>query len=154
VYATARSTSPYGAFFLRLALGVVFIAHGWFKLFTLGPDGTAAFFAAHGFPGWTAVPVGVLEVVGGLLLVTGTFTRVVSLVLVPVLLGAITVHWGNGWSFTATNGGWEYPGFLVASLLTQAVVGDGPFALRPWRAAVARSTTATVEPLSCRPGPA
>jgi hypothetical protein len=50
------------------------------------------------------------------------------------MLGALTVHWPNGWSFTAPNGGWEYVAFLIAMPLAQALAGDGAFALRrsPW----------------------
>jgi putative oxidoreductase len=40
------------------------------------------------------------------------------------------VHAGNGWVFNAPNGGWEYPAFLAASALAQALAGDGALALR------------------------
>ena len=40
-----------------------------------------------------------------------------------------TVHWGNGWLFTAQNGGWEYPVFLTVAALVQAMLGDGKYAL-------------------------
>lgn len=49
--------------------------------------------------------------------------------LVPVLLGATWVHAGNGWLFTAPNGGWEYPAFLAAAAVAQALLGDGKFAV-------------------------
>ena len=40
------------------------------------------------------------------------------------------VHAGNGWLFTAPNGGWEYPAFLAVAAIAQALLGDGAFALR------------------------
>ena len=46
-------TAPYAAFVLRLALGIVFVAHALLKLLVFTLPGTGAFFAAHGFPGWT-----------------------------------------------------------------------------------------------------
>lgn len=128
-------TAPYAAFVLRLALGSVFIAHALAKLLVFTLSGTAAFFAAHGFPGWTAYLVFGAELLGGIALVAGVQSRRVALALVPVMLGALTVHWPNGWSFTAPEGGWEYVAFLVAALLVQAALGDGAWALgrSTWR---------------------
>lgn len=77
-----------------------------------------------------------IEIVGGVLLITGLYTRVVALALalVPVLAGAFFVHWPNGWVFTAPNGGWEYVAFLMASLVAQSLFGDGAFAASSlWR---------------------
>lgn len=126
-------TAPYAAFGLRVALGVVFVAHALLKLLVFTLPGTVEFFAAHGFPGWTAYPVFLAELAGGLALMAGVYARWVALALVPVMAGAFTVHWPNGWSFTAQEGGWEYVAFLTAALLVQAALGDGAFALRPGR---------------------
>jgi putative oxidoreductase len=71
------------------------------------------------------------ELAGGLALAAGVYTRWVALALVPVMMGAFSVHWPNGWAFTAPNGGWEYVAFLTAALLVQAGLGDGALALRP-----------------------
>ena len=95
--------------------------------------GTAGFFASVGFPGWLAYPVIAAEVLGGLLLILGVFPRWVAAVLTLELLGAVTVHLGNGWQFTAPNGGWEYPFFLATASLALAMLGDGAYALRPSR---------------------
>jgi putative oxidoreductase len=126
-----RLTAPYAALLLRLTLGIVFITHGLFKVLVLTPSDTAAFFVAHGFPGWTVYPVFAAEVFGGAALVAGYCTRVVAIALLPVLLGAFTVHWGNGWYFGNSQGGWEYIAVLLAALLVQAGLGDGAFALAP-----------------------
>ena len=61
----------------------------------------------------------------------GAGSRYVALGLVPVLVGALWVHAGNGWLFTAPNGGWEYPAFLVVVSVAVAMLGDGALALRP-----------------------
>ena len=122
-------TAPYAALLLRLTLGVAFIAHALLKLLVLTLPGTAAFFADHGFPGWTAYLVFAAELIGGSALVLGIVPRAIALALIPVLLGALTVHWPNGWYFAAPNGGWEYIAVLVSALLAQAALGDGPRAL-------------------------
>jgi putative oxidoreductase len=124
-------TAPYAALILRLALGTMFIAHGLMKVFVFTLPGTAQFFASVGFPGWTAYPVTALEIAGGLLLVAGVYSRVVAAGLIPVLVGAATVHLGNGWVFSAPNGGWEYPVFLIAIATVVALLGDGAYALKP-----------------------
>jgi putative oxidoreductase len=122
-------TAPYAALVLRVSLGLMFIAHALLKIVVFTLPGTAQFFASVGFPGWAAYPVAMAELLGGALLIAGVYSRWVALGLVPVLLGAAAVHWANGWLFTAPNGGWEYPVFLAAAALVQALLGDGKYAL-------------------------
>jgi len=99
---------------LRVALGIMFIAHSVvLKYFTFTLAGTAQYFASIGLPAALAYVVFAAEAVGGVLLVLNLYTRWVALGLVPVLLGALWVHAGNGWVFNAPNGGWEYPLFLI-----------------------------------------
>jgi putative oxidoreductase len=124
-------TSPYAALLLRVALGVMFVAHGLMKWLVFTLPGTAQFFASVGFPGHLAYVVTPFEIVAGALLVLGVRTRLVALASVPVLIGAASVHAGNGWVFSAQNGGWEYPVFLVVLALVQSLLGDGAYALRP-----------------------
>ncbi len=126
---TTQASAAYGAFVLRLALGVMFVAHGLLKVFVFTLPGTVGFFESVGFPGWLAYATVFAEVAGGALLILGVGTRAVALALVPVLLGATAVHWGNGWLFSAQGGGWEYPLFLVAAALAQAFLGNGAWAL-------------------------
>lgn len=130
-------TAPYAALLLRLTLGAVFIAHALVKVLVLTLPGTASFFVQHGFPGWTAYAVFLAELLGGIALVAGVYTRATAIALVPVMFGAFTVHWPNGWYFGATNGGWEYIAVLIAALLVQAALGNGPFALAGRRPAEA-----------------
>ena len=122
-------SNDHATMLLRVALGLVFIAHAGAKWFTFTLPGTVEFFASQGFPGWSAYPVFAAELVGGIALVLGLGTRWVALTLVPVMLGALTVHWPNGWTFTAPDGGWEYVAFLTVALLVQAGLGDGAMAL-------------------------
>ena len=126
-----NKTAPYAALLLRVALGVMFIAHGLMKVFVFTLPGTAQFFASVGFPGWTAYPVTGLEIAAGVLLVLGVRSRIVAAAMIPVLIGAATVHVGNGWVFSAPNGGWEYPVFLIVVAAVVALLGDGAGAIRP-----------------------
>ena len=96
----------YGVFVLRVALGVMFIAHSViYMLMTLTLAETAKFFVSIGLPAWLAYATFLAEAVGGILLILGIQTRWVALPLSPVLIGAT---WA-GWVFTAPNGGSEYP---------------------------------------------
>jgi len=117
----------------RLALGTMFLSHGLLKVLVFTLPGTVGFFESIGFPGWTAYAVTFAEIAGGVALILGVRSRIVSAVLLPVLLGAAFAHWGNGWVFSAPNGGWEYPAFLAASAVVQILLGDGRLALVPER---------------------
>lgn len=121
------------AFVMRIGLGVMYLAHSVvLKLMTFGLAGTAAFFASVGLPGWLAYVTFTAEAIGGLLLILGVQSRWVALALMPALFGAIIwVHAGNGWVFTAKDGGWEYPAFLIIASVVQVLLGDGAFALLP-----------------------
>jgi len=122
-------TAPYAATLLRVSLGGMYIAHSLIlKHFTYTLPGTAQFFASIGLPTALAYLTFWAELIGGVLLVAGIGSRWAALALVPVLAGATWVHLGNGWVFSAQNGGWEYPVFLIAASLVQALLGDGRYA--------------------------
>ena len=122
-------TAPYAALTLRVALGVMFIAHALLKVFVFTLPGTVQFFESLGLPGILAYVAVAAELVGGAMLVLGIATRWVAALLIPVLLGATWAHASNGWVFTAPKGGWEYPAFLSVAALAQALLGDGAYAL-------------------------
>jgi len=122
-------TAPYAAFVLRAALGIMFIAHALLKYYGFTLAGTVKFFESLGLPGPLAYLTFLAELVGGVLILAGLGSRWVAAALVPVLIGATWAHAGNGWLFTAPNGGWEYPAFLTLAAIAQALLGDGKFAL-------------------------
>ena len=121
--------APYGALALRLALGVMFIAHAWLKLAVFTVAGFEGFLAQVGLPTLLAWPIILAELLGGLAILVGFQARWVSLALIPILLGALVIHAPNGWVFNAPNGGWEYPAFLALAALAQALIGNGAYAL-------------------------
>ena len=122
--------SEYAATILRVAVGAMFLAHGLLKLLVFTLPGTAGFFESVGFPGAFAYIVTFAEIGGGLMLIAGLYVRAVNLALLPVLLGALFVHWSAGWVFSNANGGWEYPAFLAVAAIVQALLGPGKFALQ------------------------
>ena len=120
-----------GITILRVALATMWLTHSIvLKVMTFGMAGLAAWMGTQGFPPALAYPLVIAEIVGGLAILVGFHGRWASLLLQPVLLGAIVIHAGNGWVFTAPNGGWEYPVFLVAMSIAHFFLGDGPFAVR------------------------
>jgi putative oxidoreductase len=58
------------------------------------------------------------------------------------MLGAALQHSGNGWLFNAPGGGWEFPVFWTVTLLVQAGLGAGAWALDTRRLASAKPAVA------------
>lgn len=83
-----RNNQEIGALILRVVLGVTFFVHGLVK-FQGGIDKTAGFFQSIGLPGFAANAVGIIELVGGVALILGLGTRIVSTLFVAIMLGAI-----------------------------------------------------------------
>lgn len=129
---TDLNKAPYAALLLRAALGVLALAHGLLKIIVFTPAGTVSFFESLGLPGALAYATIAVEVVGGLMLITGIFTRYIALAMVPVLIGSIVfAHADAGWLFSNEGGGWEYPAFWTVALIVQAMLGDGALAWKP-----------------------
>jgi putative oxidoreductase len=125
-------SAAYAALLMRVSLGVMFLAHSVvLKYLTFTLPGTAQFFESIGLPGWLAYTVFAAEAVGGVLLIFGVQVRLVALALLPILAGALWVHAGNGWVFSSSNGGWEYPLYFIVLTLAQVLLGEGAFALAP-----------------------
>src|SRR5215203_4521707 len=122
--------APYGAFALRASLGVMFIAHAYLKLVVFTVPGFEGFLGKVGLPAFFAWPIILAELVGGLAILAGFYGRLVSVALLPVLLGALAVHAPNGWVFNAPNGGWEHPAFLALAAAAHVLIGDGAFAVK------------------------
>lgn len=126
----AERSKEYGIALLRISLGLMFIAHSVvLKYFEYTLAGTAQFFESIGLPAFLAYVVFWAEAVGGVLLVLGIRTREVSALMIPILVGALWAHSGNGWVFSNANGGWEYPLYLTVLSAAQVLLGEGAFAL-------------------------
>ncbi|MGI3187240.1 DoxX family protein [Nioella aestuarii] len=125
-----KTSADYAATLLRVSSGVLFLAHGLLKVNVFTIAGTVGYFESLGLPAVLAYLTIIAEIGGGLALIAGVAVRVVSLALIPVLLGATWVHSANGWLFSSEGGGWEFPLFWVAAQVAIALLGAGAFALR------------------------
>jgi putative oxidoreductase len=123
-------SSAYGAFLLRMALGAMWISHALLKILVFTLPGAAQFFESVGLPGFLVYPVVAAEMTGGIAILLGFHGRIASLLLLPILAVAAWVHFPNGWVFTSSGGGWEYPVFLAVASAAHVLVGDGIFRLR------------------------
>ncbi|MFC5832463.1 DoxX family protein [Nonomuraea insulae] len=113
----------------RIAVGVIFLVHGYQKFATMGIAGTTKFFESAGIPlaGVAAPAVAALEVVGGLALILGVALPVAGTLLALDMLGAIVfVHGANG---LAGDGGYEFVLALAAASLAVGFTGGGALAL-------------------------
>lgn len=125
-------TAPHAILALRVATGALFLFHGLVKLFVFTPAGTAGYFESIGLPGALGYLTLLVEIAGGLALILGVKVRLVSLALVPVLLGAAWFgHGSSGFNWSNPNGGWEYPVMWAIVQAALAALGDGPYALSP-----------------------
>lgn len=115
---------------LRVAIGAVFIAHGAQKVFVYGFAGTSGSFADMGVPlAAVAGPlVGLLELIGGALIVLGLATRVVAAALaVDMLVAMVLVHLSFG--IFAAEGGYELTLVLAAGAVALVLAGAGRLSL-------------------------
>ncbi|MCB4767573.1 DoxX family protein [Ancylobacter sp. Lp-2] len=135
-------SAPYGVFILRVALGLMWISHALMKYVVFTVAGFAGYLDSLGMPGALAGPVILAELIGGVLIVAGLYARHVALVMIPVMVGAMSAHLGNGWLFSVPGGGWEYPAFLIATSFALWLLGDGAFALRSRPLLFARAANA------------
>lgn len=118
---------------LRITLGVMFLAHGFTKLVVFTPAGTAQYFESLGFPGFVGYLTILFEIGSGVLLLLGILTRLVSFLAVIQMVVITYIHSANGWMFTNTGGGFEYPAFMAMTALSLLLLGTGCFSLLPKR---------------------
>jgi len=112
---------PLGLLVLRLALGLIFLFHGYPKLFSAARQ-TAETFARLGFANGTSYAIGALEVFGGILLAVGFFTRPIALLLAMEMGVAIwKVHLAKG--YLAVH---EYEFALIVGAASLALATCGP----------------------------
>lgn len=114
---------PAAQLLLRLALAIVFIYHGYPKLFTARAAWYAAF-PRMGFPWYFALISGVVEFFGGCLLVVGLFTRPIALLLAGEMAIALwRVHLPPG--LLKVNN-YQFPLVLAVAAFTLLAIGPGP----------------------------
>ncbi len=114
-----------GLLILRVGIGLMFILHGYPKLFG-GPDvwaklGSVLSFAGINFaPGFFGFMAAFAEFGGGLLLILGLFTRPALILLFITMVVATLMHVTNGDSFM------KYSHALESAILFFSLIWIGP----------------------------
>ena len=134
----------YAPLVIRLALAVIFIYHGFGKVFGAGGFGTA--WNPHGMPAVVQVLVAWGELLSGVAMLLGLFTRLAGVVIIVVMAGAIVlVHGQNG--FDIMNMGFEYNFALIAMALSVILSGPGALAIESKK----KGTEPSAQPESQQP---
>jgi putative oxidoreductase len=109
----------YGPFPIRILAGITFIAHGLPKFEDIA--GTEVFFGSIGLPPELVLPIGLLEVIGGISLIIGVLTRIAAALLIIDMIGAIIlVKLSKGFV-----GGYEFELLLIAISVSLLLTGPG-----------------------------
>jgi putative oxidoreductase len=134
-----RTSDNTPALVLRLALGLMMLAHGSQKLFGwfggYGWDGTMGFLTDHiGLSAPLAALLIVGEFAAGLGLIVGLLGRVAALGTLAIMLGAVfTAHLPNGffmnWSGTQKGEGIELHILAIAMAVAVALQGSGTLSI-------------------------
>jgi len=118
-----------GSFIIRVVLGIIFFMHGLDK-FKGGVENTAGWFESIGLPVFLAYGVAVVELVGGIMLVLGLFSRIVSILFAIVMIGAIVkVKLAIGFFGNGQMAGYEMDLAFLAMAIMIAITGSKAFAL-------------------------
>ncbi|NOT51128.1 MAG: DoxX family protein [Chitinophagaceae bacterium] len=106
---------------IRMAIGLVFMAHGAMRLIDYSLPGFGNFLDSKGFPGgfYWAWAVTIFEITGGFLMVIRRVVKIFCIGEIIILItGVITVHFQNGWFVVGyTLGGMEYSVVLITVLI-------------------------------------
>ena len=118
---------PLALLLLRLGLGIIFVFHGYPKLFTHTRE-TMQGFSHMGFPGYFAYIAGVFEFFGGLLLIVGLFTRVAGLLLAIEMAVALVKVNGIIANPMAVDS-YQFPLACAVGSFALVALGAGPISL-------------------------
>jgi putative oxidoreductase len=117
---------PLALFVVRLALGIIMVAHGYHKVFG-GLHHHAQFVVSLGMPAWLGYVSAFTEFLGGILILAGFFTRAAAFAICIDLVVAIwKVHWHNGLMGSPDRPGFEFPLAVAALAFVLIFFGAGP----------------------------
>ena len=127
-----NNLQPWGAFFLRLVLGIAMTYHGYSKVIPAGFHGStfsalerhSHFVASLGVPSWLGYVSALTEFIGGILILLGLLTRFAAFMIACNMLGVLLlVARHHGYVFS------EYPLALFVIALMLLFYGAGALAL-------------------------
>jgi putative oxidoreductase len=123
-----------GLVLLRVVLGLIFLTHGYLKLFSrgFGPRKFSAYLRKEGVPvpTVTGYAIGVLEFVAGLLVMVGVAVHIsATLLALHVFVALVTVGPKKGFTRLPDNAGFEYELVLLAGLIALIFAGPTPYSL-------------------------
>jgi putative oxidoreductase len=118
-----------GIVILRVVLGLIFFVHGLSK-FQGGITNTVGFFDSIGIPGFMAYVIALIELIGGIALVLGIGTQIVSVLFAVIMLGAIfTVKLPAGLLGNGQMAGYELELALLAMSIYFVFANKSAFSL-------------------------
>jgi putative oxidoreductase len=132
LYASLNRLAPLSPAILRVILGIGFIVHGYTKVENgLSASGFAGFLDSLGVPASTTVApiVAFLEIGLGALLVVGLMTRLSSLILFLILVGAVAYFKNDGFLFNPNQNGAELDLVYIAGLISLIITGPGRYSV-------------------------
>ncbi len=133
-----------GNLIIRVVLGITFFIHGFVK-FQGGIENTVGWFESIGIPGFAAYGVAIVELVGGIMLVLGLFSRIVSIFFAIVMAGAIVkVKLSIGFLGDGQMAGYELDLAFLAMAVMLAISGSKVFALDQFILKGKENTTTSV----------
>jgi putative oxidoreductase len=124
-----------GILILRIAVGVVMVAHGVPKLFWKRKVFNKKWREEYGFPLGSVILTGIVQVAGGLAILVGVFTSLSALILALNMVVAVYVSmWKHGEPFLSTpeGKGWDVNFLLIGALTALIFFGDGTWSLVGW----------------------
>lgn len=121
--------APYGLFILRVVLGFDWLVHAFLKTWR-GMETHEALLAKNGITPLLAWPTFSAEVIGGVMIIAGFYSRQAAAFLLIFLGVVVWIKWPVGWLYSNPGGGWEYPMLWLFAQLCLVLCGDGAYALR------------------------
>ena len=126
-----------GILILRIAVGIVVVAHGLPKLFWKRRLFDKKWRQEYGFPVGSVLLTGIVQAAGGLAIIVGVFTQLAAFILVLNMLVATYISiWVHREPFSSTpeGKGWDINFLLIGALVALIFLSDGALSLAAWLA--------------------
>jgi putative oxidoreductase len=117
---------------LRLTIGLCFFLHGAQKVFGWfggsGLEKWSEYLATKNFPKPVAYLSAFVEMIAGILLITGTLTKASALAMIIFMAFAVWIaHFDKG--YFSQKGGYEYQLLLIVACVCTMILGGGEYSI-------------------------